>query len=411
MTDQEFDEYVTFLSQLMRIPAENPDGSTEDIAAFICRWLESSDAEVRSATPHEGATNVWASVGAADADRHLTLCTHLDTFPAGDPSRWSSPPYAAARVNGRIIGRGASAARAGLASLLWTFRRVARQAVPAGSRLTWIGAADTESGGRWGTGWLVEQAPEVVGTACLLGEPEGPAAVRIGERGKAQFRISTHGPGRPGALAFGEGPIISLSRAIMALGALTEIGSKPPTQIQQVIDDMGDYARNLSERGMNALLSRPSLNVGTIGGGVKVNLVPEEAAAEVDVRVPFGLTSEAIYTKARELLADEGCDDVSLEPLPPAIEPTWTSPQDPFVQLVSRSVHDSVGRPPTLSLGFASTDARYFRPRGVPSVIYGPAPINVGGHDEAVALDDLAVVWHVHDDIVQRYLNSEVTIA
>jgi acetylornithine deacetylase/succinyl-diaminopimelate desuccinylase-like protein len=47
-----------------------------------------------------------------------------------------------------------------------------------------------------------------------------------------------------------------------------------------------------------------------------------------------------------------------------------------------------------MRLGFS--DARFYRYRGIPSVVYGPVPHNMGGPDEHVTLEDLRAVFYVH---------------
>ena len=49
-----------------------------------------------------------------------------------------------------------------------------------------------------------------------------------------------------------------------------------------------------------------------------------------------------------------------------------------------------------LTVALAATDARYFRPRGVPAVIFGPKPYNMAALDEHITVDDLVTVAKVH---------------
>ena len=47
-------------------------------------------------------------------------------------------------------------------------------------------------------------------------------------------------------------------------------------------------------------------------------------------------------------------------------------------------------------MALTATDARYFRPRGVPAVIFGPRPYNMAAVDEYITVDDLVAVTKVH---------------
>lgn len=406
MTVSETTSVVDLFRRLLPIRADNPPGDTRAVAEFIAAWLQKLGVEVHTEEPKEGLVNLWATIG-VDGGPHLVLCGHMDTFPLGDPSGWTHDPSAAAvDSDGFMYGRGASAARAGLASLLWTFGQVVEAGGPPNGRLTLLVVADTESGGAWGAGWMLDNVPTLVGTACLLGEPEGRRAIRIGEKGKAQFALRVDGGRRyPGAFGGGDDALIRLARAIVALRGITELrATDVPEEVDRAITELRDYARSPEEAGLTWLFRQPSLNVGRIEGGTKVNLSPDHAYALIDVRPPFGMTPEFIYEYVRSTLDAEGLDDVVLEPLEPRIQPSFTSPADPFVALAVDAVREVVGEQPALSLGYASTDARYFRPRGVPSIVYGPTPHNIGGVDEAVQLSDLETVSAVHREIVRRYL-------
>lgn len=399
---------VDLFRRLLPIRADNPPGDTRAVAEFLAEWLGSLGAEVHAEEPKDGHVNLWATTG-VDGGPHLVLCGHMDTFPLGDPSAWTHDASAAVvDEHGLIYGRGASAARGGLASMLWTFGQLVKAGGPQTGRLTLLAVADTESGGAWGAGWMVENVPCVVGTACLLGEPEGPRAIRIGEKGKAQFALrATSGRRYPGAFGGGDDPIIRICRAVAALHGITGLRAEDvPHEIEQAIAVLDGYARSPEEAGLNWLLRQPSLSVGKIEGGTKVNLAPGDAQALVDVRPPFGMTAEDIYEHVRRTLDDAELSDVALEPLEPRIQPSFTSPSDPFVKLAVTAVRDVVGEEPVLSLGYASTDARYFRPRGIPSIVYGPTPYNIGGVDEAVRLDELETIAAVHGEIVRRYLSA-----
>ncbi len=50
------------------------------------------------------------------------------------------------------------------------------------------------------------------------------------------------------------------------------------------------------------------------------------------------------------------------------------------------------------------SDARFYRAAGIPSVVYGPAPNNMGGADEYVLLEDLRAVFAVHVQVAAEYL-------
>ena len=59
--------------------------------------------------------------------------------------------------------------------------------------------SDEETGGRWGSGYLVEHHPELLGDCVLNGEPSSRYTVRFGEKGMFWLRFRVKTPGAHGA--------------------------------------------------------------------------------------------------------------------------------------------------------------------------------------------------------------------
>jgi succinyl-diaminopimelate desuccinylase len=65
-----------------------------------------------------------------------------------------------------------------------------------------------------------------------------------------------------------------------------------------------------------------------------------------------------------------------------------------------------MGEPPTFTITTGGTDGRFFRMRGVPTIIYGPRPHAVGGLDEYILAEDLVRVTKVHAATVLEFVGS-----
>ena len=57
-------------------------------------------------------------------------------------------------------------------------------------------------------------------------------------------------------------------------------------------------------------------------------------------------------------------------------------------------------------IGLGNTDARLWRYRGVPAVVYGPAPVGMGSKDERVAVDEALDVLRCHTLSAYDYLKG-----
>jgi succinyl-diaminopimelate desuccinylase len=131
-------------------------------------------------------------------------------------------------------------------------------------------------------------------------------------------------------------------------------------------------------------------------GGIKANVAPREATAEIDIRIPFGWTPERMLHWVHGRLAEAGLGDVEATLFEHACAPTYTSPDHPLARAVHRHATDVMGATPTFTITTGGTDGRFFRMRDVPTVIYGLRPHAVGGLNEFILMEDLVRVTKVH---------------
>jgi succinyl-diaminopimelate desuccinylase len=138
-----------------------------------------------------------------------------------------------------------------------------------------------------------------------------------------------------------------------------------------------------------------AVSVGTLRGGGQVNLIPESAMAEVDVRVPPGLTTAAVEKEARRRIRQKARSSVTVDVFN-RCDPYVTRPDAPLVKLVLANAKTLNRRTvlPVVRLGY--TDGRFFRRAGIPTVVYGPAVHNMGGPDEYIETTDLLEVAVAH---------------
>ena len=105
---------------------------------------------------------------------------HLDTFPIGE-ALWSHPALGADLEDGRIYGRGACDMKAGVAALVLAFVTLAEVRDAWNGEVVLVLAGDEETGGRWGTQYLLANVEEAVGNAMLNADTGSPRVVRVGE--------------------------------------------------------------------------------------------------------------------------------------------------------------------------------------------------------------------------------------
>ena len=117
-------------------------------------------------------------------------------FPIGDRARWSRDPLSGAIVDGRVHGRGTVDMKCGTTASIFAYAYLSVLADELRGALTLTLVSDEETGGRWGSGYLVEHhADEVLGDCVLNGEPSSPHTIRFGEKAMVWMKFSVRTPG------------------------------------------------------------------------------------------------------------------------------------------------------------------------------------------------------------------------
>lgn len=154
------------------------------------------------------------------------------------------------------------------------------------------------------------------------------------------------------------------------------------------------------------MLGRVTVNVGRIVGGDKINVVADRCEAELDLRVPIGISVGDVLGFLRKLIEERFGSGVEIVPVHDPIEANYTSPTHPFVQLVLKIIREITGAVPRPVLQWASSDARFFQRHGVPTVQFGPAELQgIHGYNERVAVAQLVQAARVYAMLIYDYLS------
>ena len=384
-------ELFELCSRLIQIPSENPPGETTKLASFIRDHLESRRIPVEWHEPMAGRPNLVATIGSGSPN--LVLSGHLDEFPAG--AGWTRPPFSGAIEEGRIWGRGAGDMKAGLAVALTVAALVRELEVPLTGRLTLAFASDEETGGQWGTQWLLGNVAAVRGDACLIGESSGTWSAGIGEKGVLWLRLRSQGVSGHAAYQQGVSAVTVMRAAVASVERMHGRKARGDEAVARVIARQRSAAERRWGRGTGRLADTLAVSVGTLQGGGQVNLIPEAAMAEVDFRLPPGLTTGSVEKEARRRIKQAARSRVEVVAFNQC-DPYVTSPDAALVKLVLANAKALNRRTvlPVVRLGY--TDGRFFRRAGIPTVVYGPAVHNMGGPDEYIETADLLEVAAVH---------------
>ena len=396
---------VGLVQVLVRIPTPNPPGDTTRAAAAVHdRLAEIEGVQLERYEPRPGCVNLNAELTFARPGRSLVFNGHLDTFPVGDEAAWTRPPFAAVLEDGRLYGRGVTDMKAGVACQIVAFEALAAARAHLRGRVVLSLVGDEETGGAYGTRFLLDHVPNARGDAVLSADVGAPGVLRFGEKGCLWVELEALGRATHAAHPhLGTSAIERLMDAIRGIKDLERLPVAVPDQVRAAIDAARDRSESISGAGEGDNLARVTVNVGTVAGGLAFNLVADRAHAGLDVRIPAGLTAAEVE---RQLAARVGDVPGVSYRLSSTFDPTWTSPDHEIVRLALANAREAGVAEPVANYRLGFSDLRFYRALGIPAVLCGPTLHNLGAPDEYVELSEIAEVFRVHALTAFDYLRA-----
>jgi acetylornithine deacetylase/succinyl-diaminopimelate desuccinylase-like protein len=428
---------VDLLGRLIQANTVNPPGNEGPVQDFLQDTLTAAGFECEQLSAEPGRPNLVARLSGAGDGPTLTLLGHVDTVRA-DPEEWTFDPWAGDVEDGWVRGRGALdmkgqvaaevAAAATLADSGWR---------PRSGDLLLVITADEEVGGGLGAQWLCEQQPEKVRSDFVVNEGGGQRVelgdrrlytLSVGEKGIFRMKLRTHGDAGHASLPrIGDNALLKLSGY---LSALSEQPPPEPTEVGEALLAALTGESFTGDEGVRAGLERlradqplladylvePMMGVTLTPtkstSGKKANVIPSEAEALIDCRVPPGQGKEDAL---RQLAALIGEGDYEVEfteavvgnssPMESSLADAirgWLADADPEAEIA-----------PMVMPGFS--DSNPFRSAFPDAVVYGFCPHReigllesaplIHGADERVPVSDVELSARFFYELPQRVLS------
>jgi succinyl-diaminopimelate desuccinylase len=374
---------VEFLQKFLRVKSANPPGEEIEAAKLVADWMKRVGLEAQ-VIPIEGQrANALGRLPGVGNRAPLLFSGHLDTVPPGE-TPWKYDPYSGKIVEDRIYGRGASDMKGGLVAMIMAAGALAKAKVPLAGDLLIAATADEEAG-TLGARHLVESGAISKVTGVLIGEPSD-LAVYIAEKGAFWLELTTRGK--------------------TAHGAMPELGINAILQMNKVLARLN---RLRFEYQKHPLLGKPTLNIGTIFGGVKTNVVPDGCKITVDIRTVPGQNHKAIFGRIDGLLEELKKLDADFLGEVRVINdrpPLETPPQDPLVKVALQASQAVTGQPQKPQGVMYYTDGVAFVPKlKIPMVICGPGKAGLAHQpDEYVEISKVHAAARIYAQIAWEIL-------
>jgi len=347
--------------KLISLNSENPPGDEHRIAVFVNNYLNKLGLKSRIYEFKERRSNVIAVLeGKGRKNRSLLISPHLDTVPRG--RRWHFDPFAGEIHKGRIYGLGATDCKGNLAVCLEVMNNLVEEREILDYNLLFAATADEESGSLLGVKPLLDKGILKPDAALILDADD--YEIIVAQKGLIHIRVKIEGK--------------------KAHGAYPWLGINAIDIAADIIIEAGKYKFTVNK---NKYLMPPSINVGTIRGGDKVNVVADWCEFELDFRFLPGDSAGVILKKFKDLLRNKaGKFKIEIESIQ---RPFQIDESSSLVGCLKKSMVDSNIKP-KIRGSEGATIISFFQDKGIPSLATG---FGVGGcahkADEYVEINNL----------------------
>ncbi len=368
-------DLLRLTARLIEFPSTPSSKPLRDTANFIADWFhdEGVNAEILEL---DSGYPIVVSKSMKTSSKTIMLNGHFDVVPAGDPKAWKYPPFSATTVDGKMFGRGTSDMKAGLATFMKLYVELVDRL---DYNLIFTAVPDEETGGEHGSKRISEiYKPDLV----LIAEPTGADRIVLGEKGMMTLKLKAKGTSSHASVpSRGDNAVMKLVRDLENVSSLKMTGDN-------VFDEDPEFQEDMK---------RVTINVGTINGGLKSNVVPDYCEAEVDVRIPLSMNVEEVMEKIKGAVKESELEVLNLSP------PNLTHPSSPSVQMLEKAVTEVAGYSPSKVAVPYSTDGKHFRRNGTTVIVYGPGKISQAHSvNEFVEISEVNLIYQVYMNFLRN---------
>lgn len=262
---------VKIASRLIRADSQNPPGDERKVAKVIESILKENHLNYEKIVYGKTRVNFVITVG--EGKKKLLWLTHSDTVPIG--SGWTHDSLGGTVERGRLYGRGAGDNKGHVAAAIEAMINV-RDKID--GQIVLVIAADEETGGKFGLHALLKDGKIEADAGIVVDASE--YVIDVAEKGPLSLELVARGKAAHGAYPEkGDNAILKMTAAI-------------------------ERIRKLKIGGKHKLLGKPTINIGTIEGGTKTNMVPDICRATLDVRILPGQSEREVISKIKKVAED-----------------------------------------------------------------------------------------------------------
>lgn len=421
-TDYSELESVELLREYLQINTTYLDGDEMAGALWLAEQLEEAGVEATVEKVGDRNAAVWAIIEGRDPGL-LVLHNHIDTEPVLDPGAWKHPPFDGVIDGPFLFGRGAFDMKSLAVAQLMAFRAVAESSEPPERSLMFLATGNEELGSWLGARHWIWQHPDLVGRIeAVLTEGGAVEAVSLDE-------VKYWGT-EVGQKYFVDLWVCDASRERLEL-LRRQIIRDGDGVLRQPSPEMARFLRaygpSRSRQDLRSLLADPESMLerpesSRLTRRIKALMRNNVVAFPVQPDPGGGWQMQLILHLLPGISLDEGLDEL----LPDRLHGfTYTAevqhssaPFSPQDHRVFRTLESAMGelRPEAphgpLVIPWSSSDARFFRTRGIPAYGFWPFVILSGdasrmrSANERMALPPLVEGVDLYVEVIERLVGE-----
>lgn len=392
------DTIVELTQSLVRIPSQYIEEELvehDECASFLAKSLKNLGFEVEVAEAVEGYPVVVASTPKVAEGLTLGVIGHYSTVAIGDPAEWTYSPTGGELVDGKIYGRGSVDQKGGIAAVITAAKALMDLGVPLKGQLRLVlvpGEGCTEMA----LEPIAKDNPDILRCDAYLDSDGGPGRISLVHGGWIWLEIVTKGRGGHSASLTSENevpinPIIKMMNVLTRLSKCDWMEAKRHPLFGP--EENGRYSKD------------PIVDINVFHSGSKVNMIPNEARAQIDIRMMPSQTIPQVLEELENVLEQLRQNDpelkVSYRQLNSSKNPHEVEPNHQIIQAIQTTCKELDYPTPELvgSFGGGRAALAAFGP-----VMHFGAGGGSGAHspDEYALVDKLVIGAKLHAKLYSK---------
>ncbi|MEO5925540.1 MAG: M20/M25/M40 family metallo-hydrolase [Bryobacteraceae bacterium] len=418
-------ETLRHFRALVQIDSSNPPGNETAVVDYLKKTFDAAGIENRVFAQESARANIVARIRGSGAKRAVLVMAHTDVVGV-QREKWPVDPFGAVVKDGYIWGRGTVDDKDKLASNLMLMLLLKRSGAKLDRDVIFLAESGEEGDTGPGIDYMVREHFDEIDAEFAITEGGGAKlqqgkvtliTIATAEKMPRRARLVVNGTSGHGSVPRTDNALVRLSLAVGKVGTW-----EPPMRLNDTTRTYFERLATVStpqqaarykglldpERTVNTQrylaqnepthysMLRTSVVPTILKAGYRMNVIPSEAEATLDIRVLPDEDVAQFYEEMRKVINDPA---VKIEPLSAGARvatPPSRLDTEMFkaIELVSKRLYPGSTTLPTMLTG--ATDMAQLRAKGIQSYGIGPAleegdSVNYGAHSDVERLPEASL--------------------